>query len=210
LYLSLLVGCPPGDGYDALSRLLSFSPLPRQPPCSNPILGYGDDPFGQCGPCSTGHYNIGLSNVCSVRSNGSIAPNEGSTSCTACPAETISVPVYGGTFCKPCGHIPYSTYECEIPSTPPTPQPTLAPDLFSTPCNKPGYGLDYNANNVLGCRPCRKGWHDDGRVESRFCITCYNSIAPQEGTIDCIKCPAGSISVPEYFPSRGLYCSIHL
>jgi hypothetical protein len=143
-----------------------------------------------------------------VRSNGSIAPNEGSTSCTACPADTISVPVYGGTFCQPCGHIPHSTYECEIPSTPPTPQHTLAPDLFSTPCNKPGYGLDYNANNVLDCRPCRRGWHDDGRVESRFCITCYNSIAPQEGTIDCIKCPAGSISVPEYSPSRGLYCSV--
>jgi hypothetical protein len=188
-------------------RLLSFSPPPRQPPSSNPIPGYGDYTFGQCGPCSTGYCNIGLSNVCSVCPNGSIAPNERSTSCTAYPADYISVPVYGGTFCQPCGHIPYSTYECEAPSTPPTPQPTLAPDPFRTPCNKPGYGLDYNANNVLECRPCREGWRNDDRVESRFCIPCYNSIAPQEGTIDCIKCPAGSVSVPEYSPSGGLYCA---
>jgi hypothetical protein len=82
----------------APSRLLSFSPPPRQPPSSNPIPGYGDYTFGQCGPCSTGYCNIGLSNVCSVCPNGSIAPNERSTSCTAYPADYFSVPVYGGTF----------------------------------------------------------------------------------------------------------------
>jgi Tyrosine-protein kinase ephrin type A/B receptor-like len=209
-YSPLLCDAPsPVPSFDPTSNPSLDAPIWRETPCM--IQGYGLEHNSatsaqDCLPCRVGTANDNnmQGRFCHQCPVGTYAPVEGSVTCTTCPTDSISVPQPGGTYCQPCGHTPYSIYECEAPTSPPTTEPSMVP-FFEMGCSTPGYGLQMNANNVKECLPCPIGYANNNNYQGRYCRPCFNnSIAPQTGTVICTQCPADSISVPAY---AGTYCT---
>jgi hypothetical protein len=156
--------------------------------------------ISECLPCRKGFYSSG-NRWCWQCPLGSIAPEEGAISCTRCPVNAVSVPPTGGTYCQPCGHLPFSSSECEGDLLAPTWAPVIRP--LEPSCTAPGYGLQSPENGPLSCLPCPYGWANDN-AQSRYCKQCWgNTIAAQMGSTTCTFCPPGSISNAY---TGGIYC----
>eukprot|EP00794_Sanderia_malayensis_P006969 gene6969-7754_t len=147
----------------------------------------------QCSHCPAGEFKNLASGACQKCSPGTFQPNEGSTSCIACPkgSTTIGDDVKSPASCRkicqpgeysenglaPCTISPPGTYtegERQTSSTPcPTGTTTVTPGASSrfhcgTKC-EPG---TFSSNGVEPCSPCEQGSYQSNR-----------------GQLSCIDCP---------------------
>ena len=149
----------------------------------------------ECLPCPIGYANPFGRRYCDRCEGNTIAAQEGSVYCTACPDGTESNANIAGTYCTAI-----------TPTVNPTTNPTASetPFYFEMPCTTQGYGLTNNAMHVKECLPCRVGWANNNNMEGRFCHMCQgNTIAAEEGSEFCTACPAGTVSNAN---SEGTYC----
>jgi hypothetical protein len=146
----------------------------------------------ECLPCRIGWANDKnmQGRFCHQFSVGTCAPVKGTVTCTTWSTDSISVPSLGGTYCRQCGHTPYSTYECEAHTSQPTIEPSMVP-FFEMGCSTLGYGLQINANNIIECLPCPIGCSDNNNYHGRYCRPCweqYDSSSNRNSDLHSVSC----------------------